>query len=91
MEDLSREERLGKKLLKIYGLKWAESPFRGIDVTLKKSFPYHAPDWAVLLLGNCICSSLNGLLRYIEEPVSLIEYASLDELDIQLTLLGMNG
>lgn len=106
MDDFSREDRLGKKLVALYGLTIG-SCWHGSTKMLRISDPetriYSSfLNWHSVLFGQehvFVCSHKNSLnemiVRYFNPyksmPISIIEYSSLDELDIQLTLLGMNG
>lgn len=95
-----REEDLGKKLVDLYGLTISYDYKRyGKDV-LKISDPechiYAVfTDWHSVLFGIRYEMSLNdAITRYFnnfkQKQISIIEFISLDDLDIQLTLIGVN-
>ena len=95
-----REEDLGKKLVDLYGLTISYGHKRyGKDV-LKISDPEcHVyavfADWHSALFGIGYEMSLNDAItrhfnNFKQKQISIIEFTSLDDLDIQLTLIGVN-
>ena len=90
-----REEKLGKALIEAY--KGKMFPLQDSCYRFEVLFPHVIPlgfrNWHEFLFGSkhheFEFESANFYLKKYG-GVEIIDYASLDELDIQLTLMGMN-
>lgn len=101
LDNTRREERLGKKLVAFYGLTISCGDKSCGKDTIKISDPKCSgyavfTNWHYVLFRTGLNISLNdaitGYFNYFrQKKIGIIDYSSLDELDIQLTLLGVNG
>lgn len=90
-----REEKLGKALIEAYKGKLFPAQKSFLDYKFRVQFPGMMPgfrNWHEFLFGSGTDENYQSANYYLKKwtDADIIDYDSLDELDIQLTLMGMS-